>query len=191
VLEEWQPNILYVTHEREWHPDHRAAARLVRTALVGRRSAHPPPLILTFEVWTPLERFERLVDISQYANVKQAAIQAYRSQCAVVRFDDAGLSLSRYRGEMHNWSRGGGYAEAFGKPSPRPWWWQIMYDELRCELRERLRRRRSVRRLVHLARQVSGRPTWASMCAATDAQGMAGIPTNDLTQITTLPRTPR
>jgi LmbE family N-acetylglucosaminyl deacetylase len=159
VLKDWRPDIVYVTHEREWHPDHRAAARLVRAAVVGPRSTCPPPLVLTFEVWTPLEQFERLVDISPYADVKLSAIRAYLSQCAIVRFDEAGLGLSRYRGEMHNWHRGGGYAEAFGKLTPA-WWWQSTYDALYCDFRETLRKRRSLRRLVHLARRGLGLSRW-------------------------------
>ncbi len=44
--------------------------------------------------------------------IQLAAIRAYRSQCKVMRFDQALLGLNRYRGEMHSWP-GGDYAEVF------------------------------------------------------------------------------
>lgn len=104
---------LYVPHAREQHPDHRAAWRLAaraRTAL-GRAA----PDVLAYEVWTALERMDEIVDISDHVAAKRRAIRAYRTQCAVLKFDDAALGLSRWRGEMHSWP-GGPYAEVFARP---------------------------------------------------------------------------
>lgn len=111
-LEKWRPAVVYVPHDREMHPDHRAAVRLVRRALAGLAPAARWPEILMFEVWTPLQRIDNVEDISPYVEVKIQAIRAYRSQCAVMRFDEAALGLNRYRGEMHSWP-GGDYAEIF------------------------------------------------------------------------------
>lgn len=111
-LKEWRPEIVYVTHEREMHPDHRAACRLVRRALSAADSAVIKPTVMQFEVWTPIQRIDHVVDISPHIDLKMSAIRAYKSQCAVMRFDEAVLGLSRYRGEMHSWP-GGDYAEIF------------------------------------------------------------------------------
>lgn len=63
-----------------------------------------------FEVWTPLQRVDRIAAISAHIETKLAAIRAHRSQCEIVRFDEAVRRLARYQGEMHSWS-GGDYTQ--------------------------------------------------------------------------------
>jgi LmbE family N-acetylglucosaminyl deacetylase len=111
-IRDWRPHIIYVTHEGEMHRDHRGASRLVRRALSRNGSYPVKPAAMQFEVWTPMQGIDHIVDISPYIEVKMSAIRAYKSQCAVMRFDQAILGLNRYRGEMHSWP-GGDYAEIF------------------------------------------------------------------------------
>ena len=106
-----QPDIVYVTHEKEMHPDHRAAVRLLRGAL---REASLRLEVRTYEVWTPLQDLAYIEDISDVIETKLEAVRAHTSQCNVMRFDDAVQGLNRYRGEMHSWP-GGPYAEVFGE----------------------------------------------------------------------------
>ncbi|GAG40718.1 unnamed protein product [marine sediment metagenome] len=110
-LRDFAPQRLYIPHEAEDHRDHRATVRIVRRALAGIKS-QARPQVLMYEVWTPLQQLDEIVDISNYVETKREAIRAYESQCAVMRFDEAALCLNRYRGEMHSWP-GGDYAEAF------------------------------------------------------------------------------
>jgi LmbE family N-acetylglucosaminyl deacetylase len=102
-------SVLYAPHERDEHPDHRATARIVRAALAAssRRAQ-----VWQYEIWAPLAQIDHVVDISEVIDEKLRAIRAYRSQCAVMRFDDAFRGLARYRGEMHSWP-GGPFAEVF------------------------------------------------------------------------------
>jgi LmbE family N-acetylglucosaminyl deacetylase len=109
-IDELRPDVIYVPHAREMHQDHRAAARLLKRVLANGRA--PASEVLAYEVWTPLERMDEIVDITPYLDEKLAAIRAYRTQCEVMRFDDAFLGLARYRGEMFLWP-GGPYAEIF------------------------------------------------------------------------------
>jgi N-acetylglucosamine malate deacetylase 1 len=109
-----RPSLLYVTHDREMHRDHRAAVRIVdRTMSMLDENR---PAVLMYEVWTPLQDIDHIEDISDVIENKIAAVRAYRTQCDAVRFDDAVLGLNRYRGEMHSWP-GGPYAEIFKRPS--------------------------------------------------------------------------
>jgi LmbE family N-acetylglucosaminyl deacetylase len=116
-LEQWKPDTLYVTHDREMHPDHQAAVRIVQRALKSLPAKHPRPDVLMYEIWTPLQQLDEIVDISLFLRKKLAAVRAYRSQCAVVGFVEAVRGLNRYRGEMHSWP-GGDYAEVFARLTP-------------------------------------------------------------------------
>jgi LmbE family N-acetylglucosaminyl deacetylase len=111
-IKTFQPNIIFVPHNDEEHPDHRAAAQLVSNALDVLSLTIEKPLVLMYEVWTPIQKMDHIVDISDYINEKRNAIRAHKSQCDVLKFDEAILGLNRYRGEMHSWP-GGDYAEVF------------------------------------------------------------------------------
>jgi LmbE family N-acetylglucosaminyl deacetylase len=115
---DWGPQILYVPHDREDHPDHRAAARLVRQALSIAGPGVHTLTVLQYEVWTPLSRFDRVVDISPHMEVKLAAIRAHKTQCAVMDFGEAALGLNRYRAIMHSGWPPASYAEVFASLRP-------------------------------------------------------------------------
>ena len=103
----WSPTTVYAPHAGEMHPDHRATARIVAMACQGLSIE-----TLYFEVWTPLARFDEIVDVTSTIGTKVEAIRSYASQCNIMRFDDAFTGLARYRGEMFSWPQGD-YAEVF------------------------------------------------------------------------------
>lgn len=112
TIAELQPGFLYVPHDREMHADHQAAFLTVRRALAKLKASQQRPLVRLFEVWTPIQDMDEIVDISDVIEEKLEAVRLYDSQCSVLRFDDAIRGLNRYRGEMHSWP-GGDYAEVF------------------------------------------------------------------------------
>lgn len=111
-FESWQPSLVYVPHSGEQHPDHQAAALLVKRAVAESQGGQPE--VRHYEVWTPLQQMDYVEDVSAVIEVKLAAIRAHQSQCQIMRFDEAALGLARYRGEMHSWP-GGPYAEVFSR----------------------------------------------------------------------------
>jgi LmbE family N-acetylglucosaminyl deacetylase len=111
VLRRRRPSIIYAPHDDEMHPDHRAATRLVRRA-VSALSENRRPEVRLYEVWTPLQILDEIIDITSTIEVKLQAVRMYRCQCDVLSFDDAVQGLNRYRGEMHCWPEGE-YAEVF------------------------------------------------------------------------------
>lgn len=114
-LLKFRPNIIYVTHDKEIHPDHRAAAQATREGLslfLKSKASLEKPVILMYEVWTPIREIDQMVDISPYIGIKLAAIKSHASQCGLLKYHEAALALNRYRGEMYSWP-GGDYAEVF------------------------------------------------------------------------------
>jgi LmbE family N-acetylglucosaminyl deacetylase len=109
LLEEWAPDRVYAPHGREQHRDHRAALRLVRRSIAESRVK---PELLVYEVWTPLQRMDEIVEITPVLAAKLRAIRAHRTQCRVLDFPAAARGLARYRGEMFCWPEGR-YAEVF------------------------------------------------------------------------------
>ena len=91
-----------------------AVRRAVR-GLAKASSGEPLPEVWMFEVWTPLQRFDVIEDISAFADRKRRAVQCYASQLSNMQFDTAALALNRYRGALHNHG-GGEFAEAFLEP---------------------------------------------------------------------------
>lgn len=92
------PDVLYVTHEKESHQDHRIAYRLVKEA-VKLLENHNIEVLLT-EVWTPQQRTDRVLCLAGIIDKKMEAIRAHKSQVERGHFDEAALSLARYRGIM-------------------------------------------------------------------------------------------
>ena len=114
TIEQFKTDVIYVPHYNEEHPDHKAAALLIKHSLITLNSTTEKPVVYMYEVWTPIQKIDYVEDISSYVEIKRKAIQAHKSQCEVMNFEEAILGLNRYRGEMHSWP-GGNFAEVFVK----------------------------------------------------------------------------
>lgn len=104
---------ILVPHGLESHPDHAAAYDLVLAAHESNHASMVGIEVMTYEVWTPMQRFTLAVDITTAQYDKAKAIRAHESQVQRMQFDAAALALNRYRGIMHNRPHGE-YAEVFG-----------------------------------------------------------------------------
>jgi len=104
-----RPHILFVHERNESSLGHRVASELVLESVQAgsgpwfqEAGGEPwsPELILGYEVWHPLGRYELAVDISATLETKIRALACHRSQTAAVRYDEAVRGLARWRGVM-------------------------------------------------------------------------------------------
>ena len=114
IIETWKPNYIYAPHPAESHADHQATTQLLKLSLESSTIDVSTFNIRLYEIWTPMQEMDEIVDISEYVVIKRAAIREHKTQINVMRLDVAALALNRYRGEMHSWP-GGDYAEVFQK----------------------------------------------------------------------------
>ena len=104
ILENINPDIIYLPSFIESHRDHYAANVLLKNNLVRDAT------IAAYEIWTPLIP-NRLVNITSVIDDKRSALQAHASQLKELDYLDAALGLNRYRAAMFR--RESQYAEAF------------------------------------------------------------------------------
>lgn len=104
LLLEHQPTYVYIPHADDEHDDHKATFRLVSQALSEALKVEGAlkqrPIVLCYEVWTPLSKISHKVDISKYMDLKIKALSEHKSQLADVNFTGAIKALNKYRGIM-------------------------------------------------------------------------------------------
>lgn len=98
ILQRASPDMIYLPHPRDWHPDHQATLPLLRRALT--RSKRKAPELRAYEVWTPLTEFDQVVDISAVMPRKLRALRAHRSQLGEFDYARAIRGLNQYRGAL-------------------------------------------------------------------------------------------
>lgn len=108
VLEREAPDLVYVPHPQEWHPDHQAALAVLREAL--ERAGRTGLEVRAYEVWTPMAEHELAEDITAVMPRKLRALRAHRSQLKEFNYARAVQGLNAFRGELGGKCR---YAEVF------------------------------------------------------------------------------
>jgi len=114
-----KPDVLYLPHSADGHKDHQQTFAVVMEA-AGRAGGNSFPewggkawgiaTMLGYEVWTPMQSFQYVNDISAEIDIKLSALREHKSQLANVPYDDAIRSLNRFRGAM---TERGTYCECF------------------------------------------------------------------------------
>jgi LmbE family N-acetylglucosaminyl deacetylase len=108
AIETAQPELIYLPHPTEWHPDHRATLPILKVACTGLLS--PAPRLRGYEIWTPLAEYQHVQDISRVMPTKLAALREHRSQIADWDYVRAITGLNTYRGVLAGRCE---YAEVF------------------------------------------------------------------------------
>jgi len=98
ILKRAKPDLIYLPHEEEWHPDHKAALPLLRVAL--KDSPVATPTLRAYEVWTPLTAHDHVEDISAVMPRKLRALRAHRSQLREFDYVRAVSGLNQFRGAL-------------------------------------------------------------------------------------------
>jgi LmbE family N-acetylglucosaminyl deacetylase len=97
ILARESPNVIYLPHPGEWHPDHKVSLSVIRRTL--SKDEYPQlPILRCYEFWTPLAQCDHMEDITATMACKLRAVRCYRSQLAQYRYDRAVLGLNQYRG---------------------------------------------------------------------------------------------
>jgi LmbE family N-acetylglucosaminyl deacetylase len=108
ILAAEKPELIYLPHPQDAHPDHQAALPLLRAAW---RGVSPRPRELrAYEVWTPLSEYDQVLDISAVMPRKLRALRDHHSQLREFDYVRAVRGLNQYRGALAGKCR---YAEVF------------------------------------------------------------------------------
>ena len=99
VLSREAPDLIYLPHPGEWHPDHKAALPVLRKALRG--AGLGAPILRGYEVWTPLGEYDQVENITSVMKLKLRAIRAHKSQLnGEFGYESAVIGLNQYRGAL-------------------------------------------------------------------------------------------
>ncbi len=112
LLETKQPEIIYLPHPQDGHPDHQVALPILRAALKGLHSLRPA--LRLYEVWSPLPKYDLVQDISSCMTRKIRALRAHKSQLQDFDYVRAVTGLNQFRGALTAKSK---FAEVFAQMS--------------------------------------------------------------------------
>ena len=102
------PGEVYLPHpEIDKHKTHRTVSLLTLDCLNAAVEGSAFECECWFyEVWTPFSSYDRIEDITAFADRKRRAVEAHRSQTAYKDYTDGIMGLNRYRGAFHDTADG-------------------------------------------------------------------------------------
>ena len=108
IITNLRPGEIYLPHpEIDKHRTHRTVSRLTLDCLDAALGESPFECECWFyEVWTPFPSYDRIEDITSFADRKRRAIEAHGSQTAYKDYTDGIMGLNRYRGAFHDTADG-------------------------------------------------------------------------------------
>ncbi|MXZ49084.1 MAG: PIG-L family deacetylase [Candidatus Dadabacteria bacterium] len=108
IITNLRPGEIYLPHpEIDKHRTHRTVSRLTLDCLDAALGESPFECECWFyEVWTPFPSYDRIEDITSFADRKRQAIEAHMSQTSYKDYTDGIMGLNRYRGAFHDTTDG-------------------------------------------------------------------------------------
>ena len=98
ILKAERPEMIYLPHPGDWHPDHQATLPLLRAAWRGLRL--PAAELRAYEIWTPLNEFDHVEEITRVMPRKLRALRAHGSQLQEFDYERAVRGLNQFRGAL-------------------------------------------------------------------------------------------
>lgn len=98
ILMDLDPDSVFLPFPLDNHRDHIATNDIFVEAT---RKYKKEILCYGYEVWTPLNKPNCIVDITEVVSIKITALQEHKSQMREFNLIDATVGLSQYRGVMH------------------------------------------------------------------------------------------
>jgi len=98
IIKTVDPKIIYSPNLDEAHRDHQNTSKILNTYI--KKNPLNEIILRYYEIWTPLKKFNLIIDISKAIDEKRNLIDYYSSQLQKIRYHDAIISLNRYRGIM-------------------------------------------------------------------------------------------
>ncbi len=109
IITNLHPKQVYLPHpEIDKHRTHRTVSHLTLDCLktMFKDICSKKSECWFYEVWTPFSSYDRIEDITSFADRKRRAIEAHRSQTAYKDYTDGIMGLNRYRGAFHDTADG-------------------------------------------------------------------------------------
>ena len=94
ILDEESPHIVYVPHGKEKNRDHTATHTIAHHCLVQCK----PEIVLAYEVWTPMQNYGLVEDITGEMEQKIEALKLHQSQLSQFPYLELAQTLARFRG---------------------------------------------------------------------------------------------
>jgi len=103
LIHECKPKIILLPHSEDEDNDHKEVFKIINEAIliaskIFTNNCWKPELVLGYEVWTPLSKYNYVEDISEVINKKLKILKLYNSQISQIRFDLAVKGLNRRHG---------------------------------------------------------------------------------------------
>ncbi len=108
IIADIRPDQIYLPHpEIDKHKTHRTVSSITLDCLDEEFPKNSFQCeCWCYEVWTPFPHYDRIEDITSFADRKRRAIEAHESQTAYKNYVEGIMGLNRYRGAFHNTSDG-------------------------------------------------------------------------------------
>jgi len=97
IILDIKPKTIYLPHSNENDLDHKKTNELVKDSLNFVKRKQKIPLILEYEIWTPLTEINFIENIDKQIDKKIELMQLYKSQ-TTLKINDAIIALNQYRG---------------------------------------------------------------------------------------------